>query len=101
MARERIRDLHAHKSWEEFNASLACTPPGNNGNIAMFFFEEEITPKVKGVFRFDAEDNIMDSFEQSAIEVRAIIEGQFLAKRAHAEKLGFTIGKCTHIYLTC
>ena len=67
----------------------------------MFFFEEEITPKVKGVFRFDAEDNIMDSFEQSAIEVRAIIEGQFLAKRAHAEKLGFTIGKWTHIYLTC
>lgn len=100
LARERIRDLHAHKSWEEFNASLACTPPGNNGNIAMFFFEEEITPKVKGVFRFDAEDNIMDSFEQSAIEVRAIIEGQFLAKRAHAEKLGFTIGKNCRVLAT-
>lgn len=58
----------------------------------MFFDEQEITPKAKGVFRFDAEGNKIDSFEQSAVEVRALVEGQLLAKRCYAEKLGFSIG---------
>ncbi|KAL0150639.1 hypothetical protein M9458_054056, partial [Cirrhinus mrigala] len=30
------------------------------------------------------------SFEQE-VEIRALIEGQFLAKRVHAEKLGYKI----------
>ena len=93
LTRERIRDLHAHRSWDEFNALLACTPPGNCGHIAMYFDEEEITPKVQGIFRFNASDQKVDAFEQAATEVRALVEGQLLAKRVHAERLGFKTGE--------
>ena len=93
LTRERIRDLHSHRSWEEFDALLACTPPGNHGYIGMFFDEEEITPKVQGTFRFNASDHKVNAFEEAATEVRALIEGQLLAKRVHAEQLGFNIGK--------
>lgn len=28
------------------------------------------------------------------VEIRALIEGQFMAKRIHAEKLGYKVSKC-------
>ncbi len=93
LTRERIRDLYAHRSWEEFDALLACTPPGNHGYIGMYFDEEEITPKIQGAFRFNASDHIVSTFDEAATEVRALIEGQLLAKRVHAEQLGFNIGE--------
>lgn len=34
----------------------------------------------------------MKKFSSAAMEVRALIEGQFIAKRAHVEDLGFQIG---------
>ena len=34
------------------------------------------------------------------VEVRALIEGQFMAKRAHAEKLGYTMGTCSLLILS-
>jgi len=72
---------------------LACTPPGNHGFVGMFFDEQEITPKIQGTFRFNASDQRINAFEEPATEVRALIEGQLLAKRVHAERLGFIIGK--------
>ncbi len=95
LTRERIRDQLAHSSWEEFDALLACTPPGNNGNIAMYFDHEEIIPRgVQGTFCFDSQGNtVSEGFEHAATDVRAVIEGQMLAKRVHAESLGFRIGK--------
>ena len=35
------------------------------------------------------QDEIVDDFPTSSQEVRALIEGQFLAKRRHAEEMGF------------
>ena len=96
LTRERIRNVYAHNSWEEFDALLACTPPGNDGHVAMYFDQEEISPRgVQGTFRFDPLGNRMPNgqgFEHAATEVRAIVEGQMLAKRVHAERLGFRIG---------
>lgn len=37
-------------------------------------------------------DNSVDDFSASE-HVRAIIEGQFLSRRVHAENMGFRIGK--------
>lgn len=37
----------------------------------------------------------MDQFD-AATEIRALIEGQFLAKRVHAENLGYSIGQLVH-----
>ena len=65
----------------------------------MYFDEEEITPKLRGTYLFDGLGNRLEKFDNNAVEVRALIEGQFLAKRAHAQRLGFTIGKLNQIYL--
>ena len=54
--------------------------------------EQEITPKIHGIFRYDGSDKKIECFEESATEVRALVESQFLAKRVHAEHLGFNIG---------
>jgi len=54
--------------------------------------EQEITPKIHGIFRYDGMDQKIERFEESATEIRALIESQFLAKRVHAERLGFKIG---------
>uniref|UniRef100_A0A8C1FUM8 Xylulose kinase n=1 Tax=Cyprinus carpio carpio TaxID=630221 RepID=A0A8C1FUM8_CYPCA len=83
--RERIRDECAGGSWERFSAALRSTPMGNHGNLGMYFDVMEITPPAAGVHRFN-----VSWFEQD-VEIRALLEGQFLAKRVHAEKLGYKI----------
>lgn len=93
LTRERIRNVYANRSWDQFDALLNCTPPGNHGYVGMFFDEQEITPKIQGTFRFDASDQRINAFEEAATEVRAVIEGQLLAKRVHAERLGFRTGE--------
>jgi len=35
----------------------------------------------------------VDSFTQE-VEVRAVVEGQFLSRRMYAENLGYTLGEC-------
>ncbi|MGH0159173.1 UNVERIFIED_CONTAM: hypothetical protein FKN15_036342 [Acipenser sinensis] len=88
--RERIREECAGGSWEEFSKALKATPVGNNGNIGIYFDVMEITPAAVGVHRVNGENDKVASFPEE-VEVRALIEGQFLAKRAHAEKLGYKI----------
>lgn len=61
--------------------------------VGFFFDEQEIIPFVRGDFRFDPQNNPIKKFPSPENEIRAMIEGQFIAKRAHAESLGFTIGK--------
>lgn len=100
LTRERIRDVFAHRSWDEFDALLACTPPGNHGHIGMYYDEKEITPKIQGTFRFNAFDQKVNTFEEAATEVRALVEGQLLAKRVHAEQLGFNKGESCRVFVT-
>lgn len=57
----------------------------------LYYDAQEIIPFVQGDFRWDRVDNTVSKFN-SETEVRALLEGQFLAKRAHAEDLGFVIG---------
>ena len=92
LTRESIRNACCEGSWENFNKALESTPHGNHGNIGIYFEVTEITPFAVGLHRFDANDDRVESFA-SEVEVRALIEGQFMAKRAHAEGLGYNIGK--------
>lgn len=62
-------------------------------HLGLFFNVREILPWVQGEFRFDKMDNPVEKFSSAETEIRALIEGQFIAKRAHAEDLGFRIGK--------
>ncbi|EDO47320.1 predicted protein [Nematostella vectensis] len=99
LTRESIRDTCAEKSWEKFNTLLGSTPPGNHGNIGIYFNIREITPFAVGVHRFNREDEKVQEFSKK-VEIRALVEGQFLAKRAYAEKLGYNIGPNSRILAT-
>jgi xylulokinase len=92
LTRESIRNSCSGGSWEQFNEALNSTLPGNHGNIGIYFEVKEITPFADGTHRFSEKDENVESFAKD-VEIRALIEGQFMAKRAHAEQLGYSIGK--------
>ncbi|XP_070961014.1 xylulose kinase isoform X2 [Oncorhynchus clarkii lewisi] len=99
LTRERIRNKCAGGSWEVFSSVLRTTPIGNNGNIGIYFDAMEITPSAVGVHRFDKENTKVAGFSAQG-EIRALVEGQFLAKRVHAEKLGYKIIPGTRVLAT-
>jgi len=89
LTREHIRDLYTAKDWTKFNDLLQKTPPGNNGNIGFYFKEMEITPKADiGIHRFDPSGNLVKEFSSAEIDIRAVIEGQFLSMLVHSMNIG-------------
>lgn len=92
LTRERIRDSAAQGSWQIFNELLESTPRGNFGNFALYFDAQEILPSIIGDHRFNKANDEINRYSSKEVEVRALIEGQFVAKRAHAEDFGFIIG---------
>ncbi|XP_053321981.1 xylulose kinase [Spea bombifrons] len=99
LMREKIRDCCPSGSWEEFSKVLQSTSPGNNGNIGFYFDVMEITPHAIGIHRFNANKQKVSEFPMD-VEVRALVEGQFMAKRIHAERLGYKIMPQTRILAT-
>ncbi|VDD95317.1 unnamed protein product [Enterobius vermicularis] len=86
--RNRVRKEVGAKTWDDFEALVAETPPGNNGNIGFYFDDNEIIPTVRrGDYRFDSSKKQVATFSKE-VEARAVLEHQSLAKRLHAEKLG-------------
>ena len=62
----------------------------------MYYTLPEITPAIKasGEFRFNKlNDRLNGKFAGPELEARALIEGQFMAKRIHAVKMGLNIGR--------
>ncbi|CAG5106525.1 Similar to XYLB: Xylulose kinase (Homo sapiens) [Cotesia congregata] len=98
--RERIRDSAAGGSWQIFNELLDSTPRGNFGNIALYFDAPEIIPALVGDHRFNKADDKISRYSSKEVEVRALIEGQFIAKRAYAEDFGFVIASNSRIIAT-
>lgn len=60
----------------------------------MYFDAPEILPALIGDHRFNKADDKITRYSSKEVEVRALIEGQFIAKRAYAEDFGFVIGLC-------
>jgi len=80
---------------------LNSTTRGNYGNLGMYFDHPEIVPDgLLGDFRFNKSDEAVSRFASNETEVRALVEGQLLAKRLHAEKIGFKITADTRILVT-
>ncbi|XP_001945125.2 xylulose kinase [Acyrthosiphon pisum] len=100
LTRERLRNHYANESWDHFNTLLERTPRGNFGYLGLYYDEQEIIPWIQGDYRFDKNDGPVDRFPSREIEVKALVEGQFIAKRAHAEQLGYTIDAKTRIIAT-
>ena len=92
LPRQEIRNRICNGSWDRFNEMLLTTPAGNNGKLAIYFQEMEILPHAQGVYMRDIDGEVVESLAPEE-EVRAVIEGQFLAKRLHAQSFGFTSGK--------
>lgn len=93
LTRERLRNHYADESWDRFNTLLERTPRGNFGYLGLYYDEQEIIPWVQGDYRFDKNDGTLDRFPSREIEIKALVEGQFIAKRAHAEQLGYAVGQ--------
>ncbi|XP_077274368.1 xylulose kinase isoform X2 [Temnothorax americanus] len=100
LTRERIRNDAAQGSWQIFNELLESTPRGNFGNFALYFDTQEILPFVIGDYRYNKANDEISRYSSKEVEVRALIEGQFVAKRAYAEDFGFVIGPNTRIIAT-
>lgn len=85
LARDRVRKS-AEASWEFFDqTAFQLTPPGNNGQLALPWFEAEITPPVltpglRSNFDFNA--------AAPAVKIRAAVEAQALALRSHSMWIG-------------
>ena len=92
LAREEIKKQFS-LTWEEFSNKLLNTPPGNKGNIMLPYFFPEIVPLVLNpkAYRFGFDENDLD------INVRAIIEAQFLSMKLHSKWIG---EKATEIHAT-
>jgi len=88
LTREAVRNEFARGSWKAFEDALARTPKGNGGRIGFYFKEPEITPTVlkSGIHRFGP-DNRPDRFTPEQ-DVRAVVEGQCLSMRLHANNIG-------------
>ncbi|KAL6572602.1 Xylulose kinase 2 [Orobanche minor] len=99
LTREDIRNRCADKSWDVFNALLRQTQPLNGGKIGFYYKDHEIMPPLPvGFHRYIVENLNGDALDgvkecevaefDAASEVRALVEGQFLSMRAHAERFG-------------
>uniref|UniRef100_A0A673TX84 Xylulose kinase n=2 Tax=Suricata suricatta TaxID=37032 RepID=A0A673TX84_SURSU len=99
LMREKIRDESASGSWRELSEALRSTEMGNGGNLGFYFDVMEITPEIMGRHRFSAENHKVPAFPRE-VEIRALIEGQFMAKRTHAEGLGYRVLPKTRILAT-
>ncbi|GLH03124.1 Uncharacterized protein GBIM_09033 [Gryllus bimaculatus] len=100
LTRERIRHDCAEDEWQIFSELLDSTPRGNFGNMGLYYDVQEIIPFVNGDYRFNKAGIRVNRFSGKEVEVRALVEGQFVAKRAHIEDVGFVVGKCTRILAT-
>ncbi len=89
LTREYIRDQAAGGSWEGFNQALAQTRPGNAGHIGFYVKDPEITPPIlkTGMYRFGPNGAKADAFP-GPIDVRALVESQFLSMRIHGANIG-------------
>ncbi|CAN6199994.1 unnamed protein product [Urochloa humidicola] len=98
LTREDVRNRCAEKSWDVFNSYLEKTPPLNGGKLGFYYKDHEILPPLPvGFHRYmidldgASSDNLIElevaEFDPPS-EVRAIIEGQMLSMRGHAERFG-------------
>lgn len=99
LTRERIRDQYASGDWDQFCKLLNSVPRGNFGNIGFYFDLREIHPLVEGDFRFNKQNQRVQSFSPE-MEVRACLEGQFLRLFHHSQLLGLNMSAIDKILVT-
>jgi len=85
LARERVRE-ETEVDWTFFDVTaFEKTPAGNNGQLALPWFEAEITPPV---LKPGLRANFDFAAAAPATKIRAIIEAQVLSIRVHSQWIG-------------
>lgn len=109
LARDTFKKAEANNSWEIFSELLESAHRGNNGYMALHYLSQEILPNVAaGSLRWspiDTYENHMQrpeliQFPTQMIEIRALIEGQMLNRKAFAMDMGFNFGNNAKIIAT-
>ncbi|XP_047025667.1 xylulose kinase isoform X2 [Helicoverpa zea] len=100
LTRQNHRDRLAGHSWEAFNELLRATVRGNMGYLGIYYDTAEIVPRAAaGRWMWDAAGRAA-ARAAPQFEARALLEGQALARRAHAEDMGFTLDKSSRVIAT-
>ncbi|KAI7878729.1 uncharacterized protein EV154DRAFT_606444 [Mucor mucedo] len=87
LAREYIRNSYANGSWDEFNEYLVNKEAMTEGNIGFYYWMQEIIPFAKGIYRFE-DLKAVEEFKDKTINVKAIVESQFMSMRIRLERMG-------------
>ena len=102
LAREDVSMRCSNNDWDRFSQLLSQRDPGNDGAVGFYFMDPEITPttnEVAGIQRYNSHGVPVESFDD-ATEVRAVVEGKFLAMRLFGEKIGMDIKELDRIVAT-
>ncbi|KAJ2947291.1 hypothetical protein O0L34_g17007 [Tuta absoluta] len=101
LTRQSHRDrLAEEKSWEAFNDLLRATVRGNMGYMGIYYDTAEIVPRAApGRWLWDARGRPIDKTAPQ-FEARALLEGQAIARRVHAEDMGFKLDESSRIIAT-
>lgn len=87
LARQFIRDTYANENWDDFNRFLINKEAMCCGKIGYYYWMQEIIPFAKGIYRFE-NGQAVEEFEDSAINVKAIVESQFMSMRIRLQRMG-------------
>jgi xylulokinase len=110
LVRDTFKKAEANNSWEIFSELLNSAPRGNNGFMALHYLAQEILPFVPaGTLRWTPNDSFENhtqkdyniiQFPTQQIEIRALVEGQMLNRKAFAVDMGYNFGENTKILAT-
>ena len=87
LAREALRD-RLGLDWPTFDGSPAATRTAAGDNLMLPFFGPEITPRHDFTGPVLQGTPAFESGTEPALQVRALLEGQFLNMRLHSEWMG-------------
>ncbi len=82
--REAMRERWAY-TWDDYNTVVAATPVGNNGALLASWIVPEITPYIPQPCE---RSQGLERHASAGHWCRALLEGQMLSRRLHAESLG-------------
>ncbi|CAK1543815.1 unnamed protein product [Leptosia nina] len=100
LTRQSHRDRLVGASWEAFNELLQATVRGNMGYMGIYYDTAEIVPRaVSGRWLYDASGRALDKCAPQ-FEARALLEGQAIARRVHAEDMGFKLDSSSRVIAT-
>ncbi|CAH0752176.1 unnamed protein product [Diatraea saccharalis] len=100
LTRQNHRDRLAGPSWDSFNDLLRATVRGNMGYMGIYYDTAEILPRASaGRWLWDSQGRAIEKLA-AQFEARALLEGQALARRAHAAHLGLIIDSSSRVVAT-